>query len=191
MPLWAPREEDQMQATPKPVAAAAHPSPESFTLMTWVIQTLQSTEPEHAAHKEVLLQQCATTVALKILGRLTLPHNTTDLMAPFANVRSLSIYRVYLDDLPLLPCTEKLESLALTQCVFQAIQNIAHYTNLHTLQIAKMSHSVTEQDPNPTHRLAVLTQLHTAHIRLLHHVNLRGPRPRSEGAFEPHFKKQS
>ena len=171
-PLWAPKgKDDNTPESPKPVAAAANPStsqlttpafaehPESFTLMTWVIQTLQSTEPEHAAHKEVLLQQCATTVALKILGRLTLPHNTTDLMAPFTNVCSLSLDCITSKDLPLLPCPKKLQSLLLNFSKFETISNIQHYTNLHTLKFHATSLGDTDQEPNQTERLGGLTQL--------------------------------
>ena len=155
-----------MQATPKPVAAAAHPSPESFTLMTWVIQTLQSTELEHAAHKEVLLQQCATTVALEIRGRLTLPDDTTDLMAPFRNVCSLSLTCITSKDLPLLPCPKKLQSLLLNFSKFETISNIQHYSNLHTLQFRSMPLEFTDPGPRKTERLGGLTQLRT--LRTLH-----------------------
>ena len=155
MPLWALQGEDgQTQENPKLAAAATNLSalqtetsavakaaprkavsrPEPFILDAEALKTLQSTAPERAEDKESLLEHAARAVELKIEGdgHLNVPN---DLMAPFANVRSLSIKHVTLDDLPLLPCPEKLESLALTLSIFQAIQNIAHYRNLRTLHI--------------------------------------------------------
>ena len=129
MPLWAPQGEENTQESSNLVAAAAKPitsqakhkpkaaprkvpsRPEPFILNTESLEILQSTAPGHAEAKEALLEHATRAVELEIVGRLTLPNDTTKLMAPFANVRSLSIQRVSLDDLPLLPCTEKLESL--------------------------------------------------------------------------------
>ena len=155
-----------MQATPKPVAAAAHPSPESFTLMTWEIETVQSTDPKYAEQKRAMLKQFATTVALEIRGRLTLPDDTTDLMAPFRNVCSLSLTCITSKDLPLLPCPEQLESLNICNSVFETTSNIQHYSNLHTLQFRSMPLEFTDPGPRKTERLGGLTQLRT--LRTLH-----------------------
>ena len=179
MPLWATKGKDDNTAdNPKPVAAAASSSasqarpkptatprkvvsrPEPFVLGASVLKVLQSTAPGHAKEKKALLENAAGAVELKISSPLTVPDDTTQLMAPFANVRSLSINNGHLEDLPLLPCPEKLESLVLEHNIMQAIQNITHYTNLHTLRIKDKRLSFTAQDPNQTERLSVLTQLH-------------------------------
>ena len=166
-PLWGPKgKDDNTPEGPRPVAAAAHPSPESFTLMTWGIETVQSTDPKYAKQKRAMLMQFATTVELEIRGSLTLPNDTTDLMAPFKNVCSLSLTCITSKDLPLLPCPEKLQSLVMQFSNFETISNIQHYTNLHTLKFHAMSFEVTDQGPSKTERLGVLTQLHK--LRTLH-----------------------
>ncbi|MGB1230023.1 MAG: hypothetical protein ACPG7U_02525 [Holosporaceae bacterium] len=172
--------DDDTPENPKPVAAAASLNesqattpamakaaprkvvsrPEIFVLNAEACTIMQSTAPGQAKAKEDLLENAARAVGLRIMGPLTLPDDTTALMAPFANVRSLSIEDATLDDLLLLPCPDKLESLMLSHSVFQTIQTITHYTNLHTLQLANMSLRITDQHPNHTDRLAVLTQLH-------------------------------
>ena len=172
---------DDTADNPKPVAAAADPStsqattpavakaaprkvvmsrPDPFVLEASALKTLQSAYGCHKETQKALLENAARAVKLKISGPFTWPDDATQLMAPFANVRSLSIDGATLEDLPLLPSPEKLESIALTHCVFQAIQNIEHYRNLHTLQLIGTSLSITDQHPNQTDRLAVLTHLH-------------------------------
>ena len=172
---------DDTADNPKPVAAAADPStsqattpavakatprkvvmsrPDPFVLEASALKTLQSAYGCHKETQKALLENAARAVKLKISGPFTWPDDATQLMAPFSNVRSLSIEGLSLDDLPLLPCPEKLESLRIRESFFQTIQSITHYTNLHTLQIFDASLNVTEQDPNRTERLAVLTQLH-------------------------------
>ena len=180
MPLLALKGKDDTPENPKPVAAAAslnasqaRPKPtatprkvislsrlEPFSLGPMNLRILQSTEPRYAQQKEALLEEAARAVELQISRPNLFPHDATQLMAPFANVRSLSIENLSLGDLPLLPCPEKLESLELSCNAFQTIQSITHYTNLHTLQISGMLLSVTDQGPSKTDRLAVLTQLH-------------------------------
>ncbi|MEH0001965.1 MAG: hypothetical protein V6Z78_00080 [Holosporaceae bacterium] len=181
LPLAALKgKDDDTPENPKPVAAAASLNesqattpamakaaprkvvsrPEIFVLNAEACTIMQSTAPGQAEEKEDLLENAARAVGLRIMSPLTLPDDTTALMAPFANVRSLSIEGATLGDLPLLPCPDKLESLMLSHSVFQTIQNITDYTNLHTLQIVNTSLSITDQGPSKTDRLAVLTQLH-------------------------------
>ena len=160
MPLWAPKgKDDDTPEKPKAAPRKVISGPDPFVLNAETGNILQSTAPEDAEEKEALLEHAARAVELRVYGYLTRPHDVTQLMAPFANVRALSIATTTLNDLPLLPCPEKLESLRLL-ATFQTIQNITRYTKLHTLQIANMSHSFTVQDPNQTERLSVLTQLH-------------------------------
>ena len=183
MPLWALKgKDDDTAENPQPMAAAANPSasqattpavakaappkvvmsrPDPFVLEASALKTLQSAYGCHKETQKALLENAARAVKLKISGPFTWPDDATQLMAPFANVRSLSIVSSTFNDLPLLPCADNLESLVLTHCVFQAIQNIAHYTNLHTLQLDGTSLSITDQHPNQTDRLAVLTHLHS------------------------------
>ncbi|MGB0919473.1 MAG: hypothetical protein ACPGUZ_03035 [Holosporaceae bacterium] len=178
MPLLALKDKnDDTPENPKPMAAAASPStsqattpavakaaprkvvsrPDPFLLEASALKTLQSAYGCHKETQKALLENAARAVELKISVPLTWPDDATQLMAPFANVRSLSIEGLSLDDLPLLPCPEKLESLVLTHGALQTLQSITHYTNLHTLQVDGTSLSVTDQNPDQT--LAVLTQL--------------------------------
>ena len=159
-PLWALKgKENDTEESPKPVAAAARPSasqattpaaakaaprkvviqrPKPFILNAKTLAILQSTARENAEKKEDLLEHAARADDLKIQG-CALPNDTTGLMLRFVNVRSLEFrfvtdkFRVIADDLPLLPCPEKLKSLMLNRNAFQAIQNITSYTNLRTL----------------------------------------------------------
>lgn len=122
MPLWAPQGEENTQESSNLVAAAAKPKPKAaprkvpsrpapFILNTESLEILQSTAPGHAEAKEALLEHATRAVELEIVGRLTLPHNTTDLMAPFVNVDSLLMSSVTARSLPSLPCRKKLKSL--------------------------------------------------------------------------------
>ena len=153
MPLWAPSQEDQTQESPKLVAAAANPGalqtetptvakaaprkvvqrPEPFVLDKQSLKTLQSTAPGRAKDREMLVEHAAHTVDLKISSYAMPPNDTTRLMmAPFVNVRSLEMV-VEADDLPILPCPEKLESLSVHRSYFKTVSNIKHYPNLCTL----------------------------------------------------------
>ena len=171
MPLLALKgKDDDTAENPKPVAAAASttpavakaeprkvlPRPELFVLDASALKVLQSTEPGHTEEKGDLLENAARAVELIIERAVPLP---TEVMALFSNVGVLSMNALRANNLPLLPCPEKLESLIIHYSTFQTIQNITHYTNLHTLEIISMGFSVTDQHPNQTNHLAVLTQL--------------------------------
>ncbi len=179
MPLWAPHgEEGQTQENPKLVAAAANPSvlqtktpavakslprkvlmsrPEPFVLDSQYLRTLQSTEPKDADAKEKLLEHAARTFDLK-LQNVTLRGDTTELMAPFVNVLSLELrfvtdkFRVVADDLPMLPCPQKLESLFVGISIFKTVNNIKYYPNLRTLVLKEFKIQPPEGGPD----LAVL-----------------------------------
>ena len=168
----------------KPTAAAASPSTSQtttpavakvaprkvaskpFILNVQAFIMLQSIEFQNPEEKEALLKNAARAVELKIGYPRTWTPEANQVIAPLTNVRSLFISAATANDLPLLPCPEKLGSLTFGHNAFQTIQNIAHYTNLHTLRLSNKSLSVTNQDPNKTDRLAVLTQLHN--LRTLH-----------------------
>ncbi|MGB1230488.1 MAG: hypothetical protein ACPG7U_04930, partial [Holosporaceae bacterium] len=141
--------EDDTPENSKPVAAAASPNasqarpmakaaprkvvilpPESFILDAKALAILQSTAPEHAEKKEALLEHAVRAVELRIEGPLALPDDTTALMALFVNVKALRMGgAVTASTLPLLPCGDKLESLALG---YQTI----HYDNPDSLEIS-------------------------------------------------------
>ncbi|MGB0919214.1 MAG: hypothetical protein ACPGUZ_01670 [Holosporaceae bacterium] len=152
LPLAALKgKDDNTPENPKPVAAAANPStsqattpgvakaaprkvvilpPEPFTLDAKALAILQSKAPEHAEKKEDLLAHAVRAVELKIEGPLALPDDTTALMALFVNVKALRMGgAVTASTLPLLPCGDKLESLALG---YQTI----HYDNPDSLEIS-------------------------------------------------------
>ncbi|MGB0918977.1 MAG: hypothetical protein ACPGUZ_00420 [Holosporaceae bacterium] len=173
MPLWAPKKEDQTQESPKCVAAAANPSvlqtttpaaaksvprkvvqrPEPFVLEKQSLKTLRSTAPEDAKAKEALLEHAARTFDLK-LQNVTLRGDTTELMAPFVNVRSLELRfvtdecRVVADDLPMLPCPQKLESLFVGISIFKTVNNIKYYPNLRTLVLKEFKIQPPERGPS-------------------------------------------
>ena len=186
MPLLALKGKDNDTAEKqKPQAAAASPSASQarptaaprkvisrlkpFALYARNLEILQSTEPRDAQKKEALLKKAARAVDLQITANVNLTE-LTDLMALFTNVRSLYISGNDGNDLPLLPCPEKLESLRLVYNRFQTIQNITHYTNLRTFRTGSQLLSATNQDPNQTERLAVLTQLHNLHTLDFQHL---------------------
>ena len=206
MPLWALKgKDDDTPENPKPVVAAANPSasqtttpavakaaprkvvmsrPDPFFLEASALKMLQSAYDCYKETQKALLEHAARAVELKISSPLVWPDDATQLMAPFANVRSLSIDSVTLDDLPLLPCPEKLESLVLTCGIFQTIQNITRYTNLRTLQIfsitlvsgeindAKLEllpfDTLEELRLHGAHTLTDLTPLQGSRLRVLH-----------------------
>ncbi|MGB0919288.1 MAG: hypothetical protein ACPGUZ_02055 [Holosporaceae bacterium] len=207
MPLWAPHgEEGQTQENTKFVAAAANSSalqtktpavakaaprkvlmsrPEPLMLDLQALRTLQSTKPEDAEAKEKLLKHAARTVNLFIEGNtqcpLVLPDNTTMLMKPFVNVRSLTMTSVYSVELPLLPCPQKLESLMTYRVTLMSTRNIQRHSCLRELALDHMSFDTTGQHPNQTDRLAVLAKLNN--LRELH-VDLHDGTPIEEKLFE-------
>ncbi|MGB1230302.1 MAG: hypothetical protein ACPG7U_03960 [Holosporaceae bacterium] len=206
MPLWAPHgEEGQTQENPKCVAAAANPSvlqtttpaaaksvprkvvqrPEPFVLDWQSLRTLQSTEPKDADAKEKLLEHAARTVNLFIEGEtqspLVLPDNTTRLMKPFVNVRSLTITSVDSVELPLLPCPKNLESLMTYRVTLMSTRNIQRHSCLQRLALDHMEFDTTGQHPNQTDRLAVLAKLQNLHEL---HVALHDGTPIEEKLFE-------
>ena len=107
MPLWATKgKDDDTPKNPKPVSAAAslnvsqatttavaNGAPRKvvslFVLDASALNVLQSTEPGDAEEKEALLEHAARAVELKLCGLLPGANDATQLMAPFANVRSL------------------------------------------------------------------------------------------------------
>ena len=208
MLLWAPHgEEGQTQENSKLVAAAANPSalqtetsavakatprkvvppppPKPFVLNWHSLRTLQSTDPKDAEAKEKLLEHAACTVYLHIEGEtqdlLVLPDNTTTLMAPFVNVRYLTITSVDSIDLPLLPFPEKLESLMTYRVILGSTRNMQRHSFLQKLALDHMEFEKTGQHPNQTDRLAVLAKL--KNLRELH-VALHDGTPIEEKLFE-------
>ena len=194
MPLLALKgKDDDTAENPKPVAAAASPStsqattpavakapprkvltpPESFVLTARTYTILQSKTSWDAQDKKALLEKAEPAVKLKITYPHTWSPEANQAIAPLTNVRSLVISKSFLftssapsNDLPLLPCPEKLESLSFCHSTFQTIQNITHYTNLHTLRLSHKVSDVIKQDPHKIARLAVLAQLQN--LRTLH-----------------------
>ena len=105
----------------------------SFVLEHLVLAVMHSTAPGRAKNREMLLEHAARTFDLKISSYAMPPNDTIKLMmAPFVNVRSLEMV-VEADDLPILPCPEKLESLSVHRSYFKTVSNIKHYPNLRTL----------------------------------------------------------
>ena len=153
------------------VAAAAISVPRkvstaSFVLDRATLDILQSDDVQHADAQATLLKDTQKAVSLR-LDNIELPPKATQLFKPFVNVRALEMRFVQADQLPCLPCPQKLERLSCLWSQFRGLKHLNAYPNITILKLQSQllqsnAYILPDQEKRFTTLLS-LKKLHTLH----------------------------